>query len=80
MSEKAAESLPADRATPDGVLQSASPLEALIARAQESAESLWTNDRNKALLKEMAVAIVALARLNADLLQQQAERRRILVP
>ena len=35
---------------------------------------------NRELLREMAVALVSLARLNADLLQQIAEKPRIVVP
>lgn len=56
------------------------PLEILIQRAQASAEHKSTNKRNRALLKDMAVAIVSLARMNADLAQQLAEKPRIIVP
>ena len=56
------------------------PLEILIQRAQASAENKSTNKRNRALLKDMAVAIVSLARLNADLAAQLADKPRIIVP
>ena len=56
------------------------PLEILIARAQASAEQKTTNNRNRALLKDMAVAIVSLARMNADLSRQLADKPRIVLP
>lgn len=56
-------------------------LEELIARAQAAAESMSTNKRNKALIKDMAIALVALAKLNAEMCHMiAAEDARIIIP
>lgn len=47
-----------------------SPLEQLIERARVASEKQTTNKANKALLQDMAVALVAVARLNADLMSK----------
>ena len=57
-----------------------SPLQRLIVRAQTVSEYKSTKHVQRELILEMAVAIVALAKLNADLLQQQADRPRIVLP
>ena len=57
-----------------------SPLQQIITRAQLASERMSAKNPNRELLREMAVALVSLARLNADLLQQIAEKPRIVVP
>lgn len=57
-----------------------SPLEQLIDRAKLASEHMGVQNPNRALLREMAMAIVSLARMNADLMQQVADKPRILTP
>lgn len=52
----------------------------LIERAKWASEKMSVRNPNRTLLKEMAVALVALAQMNADLTQQIADKPRILVP
>lgn len=55
-------------------------LEALIGRAQLASERMSAKNPHRALLKDMAIALVASARLIADLQQQIAEKPRIVLP
>ncbi len=57
-----------------------SPLEELVARAQVASDGMSTTNPNRQLLAEMAVALVSLARMNADLGQQIADKPRIILP
>lgn len=58
-----------------------SPLEAMIERARLASERMSAQNPNRHLLREMATTIVAMARMNADLMQQQqASERRIILP
>ena len=57
-----------------------SPLQQIITRAQLASERMSAKNPNRELLREMAVALVSLARLNADLMQQIAEKPRIVLP
>lgn len=57
-----------------------SPLSDLIARAQLASERMSVQNANRALLKDMAIALVAQARLIADLAEQQADKPRIVLP
>lgn len=52
----------------------------LIQTAQAHSERMSVKNPNRVLLKEMAVAIVSLAKLNADLQQQAEEKPRIVIP
>lgn len=56
------------------------PLEALIARAQAASERMSVTNPNRQLLADMATAIVAQARMLADLGRQMADKPRIIVP
>jgi hypothetical protein len=51
----------------------------LIDRARQASERMSAKNPNRTLLKEMAVALVAQARLIADL-QEQVSDRRIVLP
>lgn len=55
-------------------------LQDLVQRAQWATEKMSVRNPNRTLLKEMAIALVSLARMNADLVAQQAEKPRIIVP
>ena len=57
-----------------------SPLADLIDRARLASERMSAANPNRALLKDMAVALVAQARLLADVTQQIAETLRIVRP
>ena len=57
-----------------------SPLADLIDRARLASERMSATNPNRGLLKEMAVALVAQARLLADVTQQIAETPRIVRP
>lgn len=52
----------------------------LIDRARQASERMSVKNTHRDLLKEMAVALVAQARLIADLQQQLADKPRIVVP
>lgn len=54
-----------------------SPLQDLIRRASEADQDIVTSQKNRALIREMAFALVAQARLIADL---QPRESRIVVP
>lgn len=54
------------------------PLQDLIARAAAADQDAVTSQRNRALIRDMAVALVAQARLIVDL--QNAERPNIILP
>lgn len=54
------------------------PLQDLIARAAAADQDVVTSQRNRALIRDMAVALVAQARLIVDL--QNAERPNIILP
>jgi len=59
--------------------ESETPLHALIARASEADQDVVTCAKNRVLIRDMAVALVAQARLIADY-QLAAEDRRIILP
>lgn len=59
---------------------SESPLQDLIDRASLSSERMSASNPNRRLLAEMAVALVAQARMVADMSQQLADKPRIIVP
>jgi hypothetical protein len=52
----------------------------LIEQARLASERMSVNNPNRVLLKEMAVAIVSLAKMNAELQQQAEDKPRIIVP
>lgn len=52
----------------------------LIERAKLASERMGAENPNRLLLKELAVAIVALARANTDLLKQVEDKPRIVLP
>ena len=59
------------------------PLEDFIARAQAADQDAVTSQRNRALIRDMAVALVAQAKLLVDYqkeLQEQVDDRRIVLP
>lgn len=56
-----------------------SPLQDIIERARQASERMSVSNPNRTLLKEMAVALVAQARMIADL-QPKVEPSRIILP
>jgi hypothetical protein len=52
----------------------------LIEQARLASERMSVNNPNRVLLKEMAVAIVSLAKMNAELQRQAEDKPRIIVP
>lgn len=56
------------------------PLQQLIDRAEAASARMSAANPHRALLADLSVAVVSLARLNADLLAQQAEQPRIILP
>lgn len=57
-----------------------SPLQDLIDRARLASERMSASNPNRHLLKDMAIALVAQARMVADLSQQIEDKPRILAP
>lgn len=55
-------------------------LQALIDRARLASERMGQKNPTRALLKDMAVALVAQARVLADLQQRVADKPRIILP
>lgn len=56
------------------------PLQQLIDRCEAASARMSASNPNRALLADLAVAVVSLAKMNADLLSQQAEKPRIILP
>lgn len=59
---------------------SVSPLEDLITRARQASERMSASNPHRHLLADMAVALVAQARLVADLGTKLADKPRIIAP
>jgi len=57
-----------------------SHLEDLIGRAQQASERMSVRNPTRQLLREMAVALVAQARLVADLSERVEDKPRIVLP
>lgn len=57
-----------------------SPLQQLIDRAEAASARMSPKNPHRALLADLAIAVVSLARVNADLMQQAADKPRIVLP
>lgn len=65
---------------PDDSAPYRTPVQELIGRCQQASERMSVRNPNRALLQEMAVALVALTKMNVALHQQLADKPRIVLP
>lgn len=56
------------------------PLQALIDRAEAASARMGVTNPHRALLADLAVAVVSLAQMNAELVAKQVDTPRILLP
>ena len=56
------------------------PLQQLVDRARLASERMSSKNPNRALLREMAIGLVALATKVAELESEKAEKPRIIIP